>query len=402
MGLKRRLLPSLVALLAAGCLSAPPGASDPVGQCGSLRALSDDFEAGLSDWRWFVEGEVSPENGDLVLTPATEEYSAIYSAVDALVEGGELVVEVDASEMAVESFFTVRLVGPQGVVALRLEDGALNVDVEEPGFQGTRGSVAYDPATRWWRIGRADGHFHWATATDGTDWTDQGTFDAELSGLATVGIELHANENATSLVTLGGINPAGPPEPACPIQTFTDDFSKATPRWTLDGGDVCTVQFNGVVEIGLNAADACALVSSERFSLENSQVAIELPQAAGCTQNPTFEVHYSNGDFSLGCIAEDGPTLLAFFGQGEDYEELGSTEWDPQRIRFLRIRHAPAEGGVVYETSADGAGWDRLATATNLTGVDLGSVEVALAIYGDGPSASLVAFDQLNILPYGE
>lgn len=391
-----------MAVLAAGCLSAPPGGSEPGGPCGSLRALSDDFEAGLSDWRWFVEGVVSPENGGLVLAPPAEEYAAIYSAVDLLVEGGELVVEVDASEMAEESFFTVRLVGAQGAVALRLEDGTLNVDVEEPGFQGGRGSVVYDPATRWWRVARTDGHFHWATATDGSDWKDLGTFDAELSGLATIGIELHANASASSLVTLGGINPGAAPEPACPVQTFTDDFSKETPRWTLDGGDVCTVQFTGKVEIGLSAADACALVSSERFSLENSQVAIELPQAAGCTQNPTFDIHFPTGDFSLGCIAEDGPNMLAFFAQGEEVEELGSTDWDPEAIRFLRIRHAPAEGGVVYETSADGAGWDRLATATDLSGVDLSSVEIVLAIYGDGPSASLVAFDQLNILPYAE
>lgn len=393
---------SLVASLTAACLSAPPSGSgtSPDGSCGTLGALSDDFE-GLSDWRWSAEGLWNSENGKLLLTPSPATLSAVYSRVHLAVEG-ELVIELDTSGMAADSSLSVSLLDGEREVALRLAEGTLRADVSQPGFEGTRGSVAYHPEMRWWRISRADGVIHWATASDGTDWTDQGEIDTELSGLAQVAIEVWA-ESTDSIVAIGGINPDGPREPACPVDSFIDDFSVMTPRWTILDTEVCSVEFVDRLEISLNGPDACGLVSSERFSLENSQVAIELPQAGDCVDNPTFDVQFSTGGFSLACSAEEGPaTLRAFFAKDDDFDELGSAEWDQQEFRFLQIRHAPENGGMVYETSANGVDWARLATASNLTGVDLSSVEVSLVIYGEGPSVAPVAFDQLNILPDSE
>ncbi len=400
----------LAALAATGCLSSPPdnggGPDGPTG-CGTLRSLSDEFDGPLDAWNWSVEGPGGTNGTQLELTPPIETTSALFSTQAWWLEG-DVVVEVDTSMMAADSVLDVWLSSPgeERLVGLSLEDGTLSAVVYQPSYGGVRDTVQLDPAMRWWRLGPGDGKFHWATSTDGTRWTDQGEFDAELSGLAGLSIALTAN-TMPSTVGIEAINPgvrASDLDPLCPLSSFTDDFAVESPRWFVFDDPGCTVAFGERADIELDQEGACGLGSFERFSLADDQVTVELEEPGDCSLSPSFDIDGAAVAFSYFCsIDGDSAWLTAIFADSSgDTNEIGSAVWDGVQFRFLRIRHVSDDGAVVFETSPDGESWELFGTASPVDGADLASVDVSLAGYAAAGGGAAIAFDQLNLPADGE
>jgi hypothetical protein len=404
------------AALCSACLASPAPSQQPVdpdapdggdiaAPCGSIGALSDDFTGSLSTWRWTVEGTVGDSGAGLHLQPAAAGAVILSSNARFSLDGGELVAELDTAAMQADSVLRLVLTGEDGEVALRLQAGTLHADVEQEDFDGTRDSVAYQmDEMRWWRIARADGQFAWATRGDsGDEWVEQGRFDAALTGLAGVSIELTASEQYASEVTIAAINPGGATAAACPVTDLEDEFKSLSPRWYILGDQICDVQFGDAADIGIVDTDTCGLVSSERFSLADSEVAVELLDPADCSLRPIFQVTFERGQVAFTCSLEaEVPKLHAYLDLDNTDSELAVAAWSAVENRFLRFRHSTSDGGIVYETSPDGIEWTGFTVATGLAADDLQSVEVALLVYAQAVTAQRISFDQLNILPDAE
>jgi hypothetical protein len=396
----------LAALVASGCLDSPPDAGGPDGDdptdCGSLLSLSDDFNGEPSEWTWAVDGLWTWDGSQILLNPEIDGLSMIFGRQSWSLDRGELVVHFDLAAMAEDSSLQLDLVGAQGEVTLTLESGTLRVDVVQDDFNGTRDSVPFDSRMDWWRIARRNGQFYWATSTDGEDWTEQGPFDAALSGLATITVFHYAGETA-SQVGVNAFNPGGASESACSVADLQDDFSARSPRWGIREEQFCDVRFDEAVDIGINEIETCGLVTLERFSLADSEVSVELEDPGDCLLAPIFQATFGSGQVAFICSLDEGePMLHAYLQLDASDDELAVAPWSWEANRFLRFRHSTDEGGVAYETSPDGLEWTRFTTATGLSTDDLRSVEVALLVYAPELTANRIRFDHLNILPDAE
>jgi len=398
------------ALAAAGCLSSPssgdPSGGGP-GDCGTLRSLSDDFDGPLSVWRWSVDGVGTANGSQLVLSAAPDSTSALFSE-QAWWLDGDLEIELDPTTIAEDALVEVWLSSndEERQVVLSLGDGTLSAMVYQPSYNGVRDNVPFDPAMRWWRIGRSDGHFHWATSVDGTRWTEQGEFDAELTGLAGLAIT-HTARTIASSVAIESLNSGlrnGGPEPLCPLSSFTDDFAVINPRWFIFDDPGCSVAFGERADIAIGQEGACGLASYERFSLAEDQVSVELEEPGDCSLNPSFDVTGEDAGFSFFCgLDGESAWLTAVFSDSVGgTTEIASAPWDGVEFRFLRIRHVSDDSAVVFETSPDGATWEVFGTAGPVDGADVSSVEVSLAGYADSAAGTAIAFDQLNLPADGE
>jgi len=384
--------------LQSGCLDSPDSAPPADDLCGTLRSVSDEFDGPLSEWDWALEGMGSSNGTQVVLTPALDSTSALFSLQSWRVDG-DLVVELDPKMVAPDATLEVWLssVDESRLVGLSLGEGTLSAMVYQPSYGGSRDTVEFDPAMRWWRIGRANDRFHWATSVDGVDWTEQGDFDAELSGLAGLAISLTAR-TVESSAAIEAVNPGGALEPFCPLSSFTDDFAMASPRWFIYDDIGCLVEFGERADISLSQAGACGLSAYERFSFADGEVSVELAEARDCSMSPSFEIIGEDAGFSYVC-GFDGESawLTAVFANDGDTSEVASGLWNAERFRFLRIHHVAADGAVVFETSGDGLDWELFGTASPVDSADLSSMVVSLAGYAEGPGEAGIAFDQLNL-----
>ena len=414
MGVHGRI--AAAAALCSACLASPAPSQQPddpdapdggviTAPCGTIGALADDFSGSLSTWRWTAEGNVGDSGDGLHLLPSAAGAVSLSSNAQFWLDAGELVVELDTTAMQAASVLRVVLTGEEGEVALRLQAGTLHADVEQDDFDGTRDSVAYQPdEMRWWRIARRDGQFEWATRGDsGDEWVEQGRFDAALTGLAGLSIELTASEEYASEVTIAAINPGGPSAPACPVAELEDEFKSPSARWTILGDQICDVRWGDAADIGIIDADTCGLATSERFSLADSEVAVALLDPADCSLRPIFQATFERGQVAFTCSLEsETPKLHAYLQLDNTDSELAGAAWNAVENRFLRFRHSTNDGGVVYETSPDGLEWNGFTVATGLAADDLQSVEVALLVYAEAVTVQRISFDQLNILPDAE
>lgn len=375
----------------------------PPTDCGSLGALSDELGSEVSDWDWAMEGTWALDGSAVRLTPAAGELAAMYSRTWWWLDRGELTVRFDLSAMQDDALLELVLTGADGEIRLVRDGNVIRADVHQADFNGTRGTVAFDRRLDWWRLARVGERWHWSTSTDGVTWTERGDFDAALSGLGTLAV-LHTGGADPGDVGVEALNPGGPAEPPCPLAGFRDDFSAPSPRWGVLDEAACDVRFGDGAAIALSGGAFCGLLSAERFSLEDSEVTVELTDAGDCSLSPALQVAFAGGELSLVCTP--GPEVLrAFLDTGSGVEELASAAWDPARHRHLRLLHLPGEENiVVFETSPDGVEWNGLASATGLAGFDLTSVEVSLTVYSptEAPPGARVVFDRLNIPPDAE
>lgn len=340
-------------LLAAGCLDAPPGTGgdEPPDACGTLRVLSDDFDA--DSGLWTAYGSTALEAGRMQLYAAPDGTSGLETAWSYQLSGGELTVQFRSIGIA-DGQLVLHLFNQAGdLVGLELAGDILSL-VQEVGGQRTAPAAApYDPSMTWWRIAEADGTLTWWTASDGTDWTERGSLPVEVAGPVTAVVELSAGASQAA-VDIESFTPSADEE-LCPAATLVDDFDAASSRWFATDTAGCSLEVGGL-----------------------------LPEIA-CANDGS------------------GPVLLAqVYGDADAPGELAAVDFDPELHRLWRIRHDEGQGELAFEVASAAGDWRALAV-TPIAEPAVRSVGAGVSITDDAADGDPgpVTLDRLNLVPEG-
>jgi hypothetical protein len=393
-------------MLGSGCLSSPPGAAPGEGDagpgsdggppvaCGTFESLSETFDEGISEWRWEIDGTVQPEDGRARLMAAPDLSSWLVRQAAADLDGADLVVHLDLAPMQPDSRFAVELYDGTSYLSLERVADVLQVRVDEAGFEGVRAATTFDEEMRWWRVGRHDGQFQWATSANGATWEEHEPFPAELDGQVELVFVLEGGPNGSEAL-VEGVNPEGGAFP-CPADSFVDDFAALAPHWRTISPEICSVVADGELLLDLTGPDACGLESRQRFSLLESSITIELLEPGEGLLRPSFEIGFASGSAAFTVTGEGDEEPLTLYAH-RDGDDLGTGRWDATDNRVLRMRHSEDAGGVVFETAPLGGEFVRMGLATDIPESELEEVEVRLLIFSEEPPGRPISFDQLNL-----
>ncbi|HEU5055941.1 MAG TPA: hypothetical protein VFU21_05430, partial [Kofleriaceae bacterium] len=180
----------LLALLAAGCLEAPPD-TEPAPLCGTTRVLADEFEAESEEWYRYGSTELAA--GRVLLYAAPGSSSGMSSTWEYQLAGSELTMQIRRVDVADDGELAMALVNREDDAAgLLLAGGNLSLFQAVGESYIAPYSVPFAPDALWWRLGEAGGELSWSTSTDGSTWIDQGSLPLELVDPVVAEIDLRA------------------------------------------------------------------------------------------------------------------------------------------------------------------------------------------------------------------
>lgn len=350
----------IAALLAlAGCLESPPtGPSGGDAACGTLRALHDGFDGALDPGVW-TAANVGVSGGAALLAsgPALADATMI-SLASYRLTGGQLTVDLDAADIATGAL-EVSLIDTAGsALVARLEVGELTV-FSAPAGGGDRAVLVdrvFDADQHLLRVREEGGGLFVGVATRaGGEFTEDGPFAVELGDLVHLEIALGPGDAATA-VSIESIN-VDESEPQCAAESLIDDFAASDPRWQVDEQGDCVITVAGQAVLGYSAQAFCALTTLERFDLRDSAYSVELADVGDCAPQPVTLVRLGDDRaIELLCLDDAGSPRLV--GRSDDGEFVNA-ELDEVKHRFLRLRHAGADGVLVFETSPGDGTWSQ-------------------------------------------
>jgi hypothetical protein len=387
---------------------APDGAV-PVGRCGTISLLQDDFEDGAFDWRWDPWDElgatVIEEAGAVEIDIAAgiaDAWAGVTAARWYDLRDGAFsaeVIDVGGEYTVVE----VRNVDDENAQVTH-RNGVLEAAVYGTTDDGVRAEIPYVPADhRYWRLREEDGRLYWETSPDRDVWT---SFHDEPVPFATEhvrGMLAMGGQLATaSEGRFGDVNLDAPAGLAfCPAGDLVDGFDdgQLAPWWEPYTDLECTaLEAAGDLLIAFPAdgvAD-CGVLSEHLYDLRDSAVTIE---AAGLPADPNVRVFLQAG------LPGDRETRLEIekFGDMLDVEQQVEGADVGQEItpyiaaphRWWRIRGAA--GRIYLEVSPDGAAWTTL--HEDDAAFDLSAVRLEVGAGSDPPGPSLplmISFDRIN------
>lgn len=399
---------ALAGLGCAACLSSPdsgggdgepggdsgPGGGDagPSERCGTTRALHEDFEVAEIDLaRWTYE-QAAIDGGAAELWATPDTYGIVISRGSYRVAGGDLKVELNLADLSPDSSFELWLDGDGSDLGIRLEGTLMELTIVDENGPRVPKSASYDADRPWWRLWEEDGKVHFGTATDGEDWNDLGGVEWGES-LAQVSFAL-SGQSGASTVDVRTVNPDSD-ERCCAAASFTEEFDDLDRWWQIAEGD-CSMMAGGKLSLSYPVPAACTVNARERFDLRGSSVSVELLEAGDC--QPSAALSLAAGDFFLDflCTNDGSGARLSAFTPSED----GATiEYVAEAQRFIRLRHDPAQGAVLWETRPEGGDeWEQF-EAIAVDDDLVKDVEVRLFIDGEVSADAIqgAVFDNLNL-----
>lgn len=328
---------------------------------------------------------------------AAGEYNTLYSEAFYQVSGGQLVAELDVSQVG-DALVLMELEGSDDFqVSIRLQNGELGLHVVDGSGDRMVDSAPLEQEHVWWRLREEAGQFFWATAPDLDSWTEHGGFPASIGELARVSFDVTPIAASGTLI-VHAVN-AGTEGVYCPAASFRDEFASLSPRWLVDEQGDCQITVAGLAELGYSAQAFCALSSRERFDLRDSSFAVELAQVFDCVPQPIMRIDLATSQqLSILCRDDGGtPELVAAASTGGDRGEI---VYLPGTHRFVRLHHDREAGAVSFDTSPDGA--DSWSPFASLPIPDAVLARASLRFYLGGDTSGgfeSVAFDSLNLAP---
>ncbi len=385
-------------LLLAGCLEAPPASPGAGGPCGSLRALRDDFAGALDPSRWDATN-VGVSGGAARLTgPGGGPNAVLDSAAFYRLAGGQLLLDVDAGELA-GGVIELSLADTAGSsLVIRVEAGSLTVS-SAPAEGGGAILVdrAFDPGQHLWRLREEDGSFFWATSAADT-FSEEGPFPLELDDLVRFEIVLEPGA-AESAISIASIN-QGEEELACPAASLTDDFTSLDPQWQVDHQGDCDIRVAGQAVLGYSAQAFCALTTLERFDLRDSSYSVRLLDVGDCAPEPVMRVELGD-DQAFELLCDDDAGMRKLVGRSDD-GDFANIDFDEQKHRFIRLVHNRADRVLAFQASGGDGVWSQVGVARIDDPAPLASTSLRFYLGGDPTvpgTVESVALDDVGLAP---
>jgi hypothetical protein len=389
------------------------GGGDAGAACGKITILADDFADGVRGAIWEdwsdPEASVLESGGELILRePAGAGDHTVEYASAAWYDLKDSQVTVEVPQITVDSAYTVFNADHDSSnwIAMSTRAGELRCDVVVDGAEN-RSRLPYSATDhRFWRISESSGRVLFKTSANGTDWTTIADKPSP-SFVGYIRVKLAVNvSNPPSQVEarFGSLNGGVAVGRACPMSTFTDDFSEATtsPAWLYteadDSGAFAVANGTLTLSVPANSIGEALVMSSRCYDLAGSSLAVEAVEAAPGPETVTV----------VGLLPVGGPTLLQFFMQdgllaGFNHQsgtpvEVFETAYSPVQHRWWRMREQG--GSVFFETSPDGLAWGTPHGSTS-TPPNIGCVRPRLRLYVADTSqpAAETRFDNLNLTP---
>lgn len=392
-------LPAAAVLCAlAGCLDAPPTSQEgPAPDCGTVSVLEDEFDgAALDDELWGHTGGASADGGEARIVSGAGVYNTFYSAARYQVSGGQLVAELDVSQLEDALMFMELESSDQARIAITLLNGDLGLRLVDEAGERILDTASLGADHVWWRLREEAGEFFWALSLEGETWTERGPFAASIGELARVDFELLPNAQASTLI-VNAVNP-GMGGVYCPADSFQDDFASLSARWLVDEQGDCQITVDGQAELGYSAQAFCAMTTFERFDLRDSAYAVELADVGDCVPEPVIQVKLGDArTFDLLCDDDAGSRKLIARSDGGG---IANIDFDTAKHRFVRVRHDGREKVLAFEASRGDGTWSPVGVAQMDDPQPLAHTSLRFYLGGDTNGGfESVAFDSLNTAP---
>ncbi len=383
----------LFALLATGCLEAPPTGSEV---CGTLGALHDELDDG--DARW-VRYDSTIASGRMELYATNSSTSAAVTAWKYQLDG-EVTLQLRALDL-MEGELRFVLVNADGdSIGLFAAGDRMRVETYVADQLTSPASDRFDPSMLWWRMRATGGQLEWMTSSDGSHWNEHPPVEDPLTGPVAVEVELFT-EGIQANVDVEALNPGGFEE-ACPAGSLVDPFDAESARWEPGSADACSVHSNGQLLIEYDQMEDCGLYSAERFDLRGSSFAAEVVDVGDCDPSFTMVVDLLTQQAEISCENDAGTAYLAagLYGGPDSPDTLAFVTLDPEAHRFWRIASDPAGELLTFETADPAGQWTPLASEPVAPEL-LTQAAVALLVTDPTPEGEIeqVVIESFNLEP---
>jgi len=386
-------------LCAAACLDAPPSGPGAPDTCGTVRSLSDQFDAVTDLWE---QHSATVGGGAMILEAGPGESSWVITPWARLLDGGELTLALRGVELTGNAqlrlyFITVE----DDSIGLQLQAGVLSVVIDVAGDTTSPASIDWPPDQMWWRARQTAGRFEWATSADGQEWLEQEPVESPLSEPVVVLIEA-SGDSGQAAVEIEAVNPdAG--ETACPASSLVDDFATELPRWSATDLPACDVFADERLLVRSDQVDPCGLISLERFDMRGSSVGLQVLEVGGGDCDPSFSMAVAFPDLAaeIRCLNDgDGPTLIGGLYGSDIDETFVSVDYRPSDHRFWRIANPPGTSDIEVATAGDDGVWRTLGSRP-IDAAQLASGGINLLVVDESPDGVTeeVQVDNLNLVP---
>jgi hypothetical protein len=368
------------------------------GPCGTVGAIRDDFDDGITAPMWNVVTNGVESGGVLVVTPTVTApplqfigYLAKHS-ID--LTGEAVTVEVtgmvDTGSIATGALYLVS--DKMNYVTIYQRTGMLVVEIGAPG-PITAVSVPYDPVQqRWWRIAEAGGMVSFYASPDGVTWNAlpgaTPTPNWITRGRIALGGSTDGNHGSVSFDNLNqDTTPAG----WCKPGVLVDKFQRTMlgldwdAHVSMPSGCMPAVSNGARFDQNGMPDSRCWLTTREGFDLTGDHVMAYIP---ALTNRPTgwlgflrvvpddindaFLIQYDSGQ--LCAQVQSKPEVCIAYASADTY-------W----------RISESGGTLTFDTSSDAVVWSVVAAIQVLFSVSAVDVEIGTATTtGFSPTANYV------------
>jgi len=365
-------------------------------RCGTVGAFVDDFDDGVpsTDWAFCNDTDNAPilhQDGAMAIAFDASGQgsggSVCRSFLAAALQDEMIWVEVPSATdtaAASEAFFEVGTDGD--LISIYQRDSQLNFEIWS-GNDQLSSAIPYDPqAHRWWALREQEGRVSFETSTDGRSWISHADLPTPaVAARATLALGAWSNDlgRAPGTVVFDNLNAGHAPVGFCAAHGLQDPLTgpELHAEWQVTEGDGCQASSTDQgLELSTPLASdfVCALATASGYSLEDSEVLVEIPEGGqvgtiiGITiwspHGTILGLWFYDGQVGGWIVEEnDGPVTYSFDGGSAD-------------LRWLRVREAAdliTFEGRVGATDA----WSALGSSS--VAVDFERVVVRLVLMHD-------------------
>lgn len=379
------------------------------GPCGFINALSDDFESfNDSVWSDDVYNTTVFQDGTLVMSmQAPDAYASYESEFYYDLTGHSIEIGVAALDLQGDQsmWFSIG-VNDENYAEFWVNDGELRFGRAVAGsYSLVAPSVPLDTAGLRWRFAESGGDLVLDTSEDGMSWETRASVPvASAFDPRYVKVVVGVSSDGT---TMGGgvqVNDVqgGPTVGAvCKTASFVDDFDDGvTSDWYnwFEESECFIEEVGGAVTVFVAAGadgDDCGFGSSYAYDLEDSSVSVKIDMTS--PEAEAFLVAAEvDDDFGVGIHVEDGSVHAELADSGSTFD-IGSLAYDPQAMRWVRIREENDE--LFWETSPDGVTYEPFAQAPTPFDASFMEIVIGGGASGVASGAFTITLDDLNVVP---